>query len=46
MKILAGYPLAMEIILPNLANRSAKELRETLTGAGIDLQGGGIIEEI
>ena len=46
MDILAGYPLAMEIILPNLANRSAKELREALTGAGIDLQGGRVSEEI
>ena len=46
MDILAGYPLAMEIILPNLGQQSAKELREVLTGAGIDLKGGTVSEEI
>lgn len=46
MDILAGYPLAMEIILPNLGQRSAKELREVLTGADVDLQGGRVSEEI
>jgi tetratricopeptide (TPR) repeat protein len=46
LEILAGYPLAMEIILPNLAHRTAKELREILTGAGVDMQGGQISEEI
>jgi len=46
MEILAGYPLAMEIILPNLANRGAKEMREAMTGAGIDLHGGKVSEEI
>jgi tetratricopeptide (TPR) repeat protein len=46
MDILAGYPLAMEIMLPNLGQRSSKELREVLTGAGVDLQGGKISEEI
>jgi tetratricopeptide (TPR) repeat protein len=46
LEILAGYPLAMEIILPNLAHRTAKELREILTGVGLDMQGGQISEEI
>jgi tetratricopeptide (TPR) repeat protein len=46
LEILAGYPLAMEIILPNLALRTAKELRELLSGEGVDLQGGQISEEI
>lgn len=46
MDILAGYPLAMEIILPNLSSRSARELREFLTGEEIDLQGGRVSEEI
>ncbi len=46
MEILAGYPLAMEIILPNLKDRGAKELREALTGAGVDFKGGKVSEEI
>ncbi|NIM10731.1 MAG: tetratricopeptide repeat protein [Candidatus Aminicenantes bacterium] len=46
MEILAGYPLAMEIILPKLGQRRAKELREMLTGAGIDLKGEKDSEEI
>ncbi|UCH95968.1 MAG: tetratricopeptide repeat protein [Candidatus Aminicenantes bacterium] len=46
MDILAGYPLAIEIILPNLGHRSAKELREMLTGVGVDLKGGRVSEEI
>lgn len=46
MDILAGYPLAMEIILPNLATRGAKALREALTGGDVDLKGGLVSEEI
>ncbi|MCP5103519.1 MAG: CHAT domain-containing protein [bacterium] len=46
MAILAGYPLAMEIILPNLGTRGAKALREALTGGEVDLKGGGVSEEI
>jgi hypothetical protein len=46
LEILAGYPLAMEIILPNLAHRTAEELREMLTGEGVDMQGGWVSEEI
>ncbi|NIM14913.1 MAG: tetratricopeptide repeat protein [Candidatus Aminicenantes bacterium] len=46
MNILAGYPLAMEIILPNLGTRSAKELREMLMGRDIDLKGRKVSEEI
>ncbi|MCK4766622.1 MAG: tetratricopeptide repeat protein [Candidatus Aminicenantes bacterium] len=46
MEILAGYPLAMEIILPNLTKRTAKEMREILTGAGVTLEGRTISEEI
>ena len=46
LEILAGYPLAMEIILPNLTYRTPKELREMLTGAGVDFQGERISEEI
>lgn len=46
MNILAGYPLAMEIILPNLGTRRAKELREMLIGVDIDLKGGKVSEEI
>jgi hypothetical protein len=46
MDIMAGYPLAMEIILPNLVKKGARELREMLTGAEIDLQGGRVSQEI
>lgn len=46
MDILAGYPLAMEIILPNLATRGSKALREVLTGGDVDLKGGRVSEEI
>ncbi len=46
LEILAGYPLVMEIILPNLALRTAKEMREMLTGEGVDIQGRRISEEI
>jgi tetratricopeptide (TPR) repeat protein len=46
MEILAGYPLAMEIILPNLKDRGVKELREALTGTGVDFKSGKVSEEI
>ncbi len=46
MDLLSGYPLAMEIILPNLAVHPAGVMLEMLTGAGVDLaQGGGEISE-
>jgi tetratricopeptide (TPR) repeat protein len=46
MEILAGYPLAMEIILPNLKDRGAKELREALSGEGVDFKGEKASDEI
>ncbi len=48
MDLLSGYPLAMEIILPNLAVHPAKAMLEMLTGAGVDLgkTGGEISEAI
>jgi tetratricopeptide (TPR) repeat protein len=46
MEVLAGYPLAMEIILPNLARQEPQEMVKLLTGAGVDLKGGEISEAI
>jgi tetratricopeptide (TPR) repeat protein len=46
MEVLAGYPLAMEIILPNLAGQDPLELLEMLSGAGVDFSGGSISEAI
>jgi tetratricopeptide (TPR) repeat protein len=41
MEILAGFPLALEIILPNLGQRSAREMCEILSGAGVAFPGPG-----
>jgi tetratricopeptide (TPR) repeat protein len=37
MKVLAGYPLAMEVVLPNLRTQSPKEILVALQAADIDL---------
>jgi tetratricopeptide (TPR) repeat protein len=40
MKLLAGYPLAMEVILPNLKHQSPAEILAGLEAADIDLDTG------
>ncbi len=40
MKLLAGYPLAMEVVLANLKQRSPLEILQALQGADIDLDRG------
>ncbi|WP_035153627.1 tetratricopeptide repeat protein [Calothrix sp. 336/3] len=40
MKVLAGYPLAMEVVLPNLKNLSPSEILEKLQAADINLDTG------
>ena len=37
MKVLAGYPLAMEVVLPNLKTQSPREILVALQAADIDL---------
>ena len=37
MKVLAGYPLAMEVVLPNLKTQSPSEILVALQAADIDL---------
>ncbi|MBD2463714.1 tetratricopeptide repeat protein [Oscillatoria sp. FACHB-1407] len=41
MKLLAGYPLAMEVVLANLARQSPQEILTALQGAEVDLNVGG-----
>ena len=38
MKLLAGYPLAMEVVLPNLKLRTAAEIIESLKAGDVDLE--------
>jgi hypothetical protein len=40
MKVLAGYPLAMEVVLPNLKTQSPSEILVALQAADIDLDSG------
>ncbi len=40
MTLLAGYPLAMEVVLANLARQSPAEVLAGLDGADVDLDGG------
>lgn len=40
MKLLAGYPLAMEVILPNLKRQTPKEILAALDAADIQLDSG------
>jgi tetratricopeptide (TPR) repeat protein len=37
IKVLAGYPLALEVVLPNLTNQSPTQLLEALQAADVDL---------
>ncbi|MGP1386849.1 MAG: hypothetical protein ACTS2F_25055, partial [Thainema sp.] len=41
MKLLAGYPLAMEVVLANLANQSPQQILDRLQAADVDLNVGG-----
>jgi tetratricopeptide (TPR) repeat protein len=41
MKLLAGYPLAMEVVLANLARQSPQEILDGLNAADVDLNVGG-----
>jgi tetratricopeptide (TPR) repeat protein len=41
MKLLAGYPLAMEVVLANLARQSPQEILAGLHAADVDLNTGG-----
>jgi tetratricopeptide (TPR) repeat protein len=38
MKLLAGYPLAMVVVLPNLKHRTAAEIIESLKAGDVDLE--------
>jgi len=38
MKLLAGYPLAMEVILPNLKNRTSIQIIDSLKAGDVDLE--------
>jgi tetratricopeptide (TPR) repeat protein len=40
MKVLAGYPLAMEVVLPNLSRQSPGEVLTALQAADVDLDTG------
>jgi tetratricopeptide (TPR) repeat protein len=40
MKLLAGYPLAMEVVLANLKNQSPQEILTALQAADVDLDTG------
>ncbi len=40
LKVLAGYPLAMEVVLPNLSRQSPGEVLAALQGADVDLDTG------
>ncbi|MEO1208763.1 MAG: tetratricopeptide repeat protein [Cyanobacteria bacterium J06638_20] len=40
MKLLAGYPLAMEVVLANLARQSPQEVLAALNAADVNLAGG------
>ena len=40
MKVLAGYPLAMEVVLPNLKNQSPSQILDALQAADFDLDSG------
>ena len=40
MKVLAGYPLALEVVLPNLKSQSPSQILEALQAADFDLDSG------
>ena len=40
MKVLAGYPLALEVVLPNLKSQSPSQVLEALQAADFDLDSG------
>ncbi|WP_103668168.1 tetratricopeptide repeat protein [Pseudanabaena sp. BC1403] len=40
MKVLAGYPLALEVVLPNLKGQSPSQVLEALQAADFDLDSG------
>ena len=40
MKVLAGYPLALEVVLPNLKSQSSSQVLDALQAAGFDLDSG------
>lgn len=42
MKLLAGYPLAMEVVLANLARQSPKEILDALNATEVDIAVGGV----
>ena len=40
MKVLAGYPLALEVVLPNLKTQSPAQILQALQAADVDLDSG------